>query len=149
MAWQYLKDWRLEAHLTLLSFFTCPLLRTECVSQVYDLPDDDNQSTNSSSNHGSICKEDEDEEEIEVPHPSPPPPTPAISPAHPRQPRQTRRGPASRVNRDRAAQAASEGEHHKYFVTPSSLQEPSLCSTVLEQAALERCMKEVGRKYNL
>lgn len=87
-----------------------------------------------------------EEEKEEQPRPPPPAPIPQPSGrAHPRRLKQhwgtypVRRGgwlPAD------AAKGAQEG----VFVPPSTLQEPSLWSTAMEQAALERRMKEVGPK---
>lgn len=93
--------------------------------------------------------EDDEEEDydgdFEDPRPPPPAPTPAPHSAGtgPRRLRQTWGG-ATRGSRGRALDGAGAGGDSCVFVPPSKLQEASLWSTAMEQAALERRMREVG-----
>lgn len=103
--------------------------------------------------------EDDDEEQdydedFEAPRPPPPAPTPASHPAGTgaRRLRQTWGG-ATRGSKGRALDgvgaggdpSALTGRGASVFVPPSKLQEASLWSTAMEQAALERRMGEVGK----
>lgn len=94
--------------------------------------------------HDNNQREDEEDDEQD-PRPPPPAPTPRPSgPSHPRKLKQhwgsSALGRGNHVPMDAARESKED-----VFVRPSSLQEPSLWSTAMEQQALELKMKEVVR----
>lgn len=101
--------------------------------------------------------EDEDKDEDETPRPPPPVPTPAPDLARPPRLKQTwgsfphrKRGGVVDGGRyvgtnDGTNTALRRNEFSPSFLEPSKLQEPSLCSTLVEQTTLERRMREVSR----
>ncbi|CAM9608394.1 unnamed protein product, partial [Sphacelaria rigidula] len=91
--------------------------------------------------HDNNQREDEEDDEQD-PRPPPPAPTPRPSgPSHPRKLKQhwgsSALGRGNHVPMDAARESKED-----VFVRPSSLQEPSLWSTAMEQQALELKMKE-------
>lgn len=90
------------------------------------------------------CNNVLEEEKEEQPRPPPPAPTPQSSgPSYPGRLRQ--HWGTNLVRREgRLPADAATGGQEGAFVPPSDLQEPSLLSTMMEQAALERRMEEVG-----
>lgn len=86
---------------------------------------------------------EEEEDDEQEPRPPPPAPTPQPS-GHPRRLKQ-HWGSSGLGRGNRLAADAARESNGDVFVQPSSLQEPSLWSTAMEQEALERKMKEVVR----
>ena len=92
--------------------------------------------------------EDDEEEDydgdFEAPRPPPPAPTPA-SPSAGSGPRRLRQtwGRSTRGSGGRSLDSVGADGDSSAFVSPSKLQEASLWSTAMEQAALERRMREV------
>lgn len=138
------------------------------LAQVYDIPDEDSEALSgsfSSSRWGMLgTQENETENETENddgekdgedepprPRPPPRPPTPVSSLARPRRLRQTwqTRNPVAAVAAGRRddrirAEIVTGGGPSEGFLIPSSLDGPSLCSTVADQTRLQERVEEVG-----
>lgn len=102
----------------------------------------------------------DDNYNFETPRPPPPPPAPTPMPpsvsvstsdsVRPMRLRQSWGGSASpRDGSSSSSGGGSSGDGSGAFVAPSKLQEASLWSTAVEQAALERRMREVSTPHHI